>query len=626
MRKIIDNGRLVKRLFWVGASGFFARSYAFFSGNVIKLELLHAYPSCGRLSDNPALVLDQIGHISALFSMLIVGNLADLWGRKKLYGFELLLLIIATLGIVQASEGFRSRRDDGTVSGTMDIYSWLAFWRFCLGLAIGAEQPLVAIITAEWVRTKSRGRMLAAIFALHPIARLLAYGIALAALRGISRANGLSPETIGVGNDGDGELSKSVADQVWRWVTGVAILPALVAIGFRFTIPETPLYYADILLDAVSGARKTAQVYITSRAGASSTTGDARELSRTSLPDDLADHDIGAEDGSSNGTFRLRDWYAGAWRCLRTTEAGRNLALISALWVLTDAAWYCLSLESLASPSTLWFSQSAASCSPTSIETGSELNRREDANLGLSLYNELEQSAKRFMLVVSIGSLLGSAILLLVINRFHRRVLLMATCGALAVLFAITGAVILGSRQALDGDDGDGVVIDVLSGMMHFLFTMGPRTLILVMATELFPTVYRGTFYGIASAAGRAAAIAIRPVIARTTGLEHAYGIRLLLVTVLMIASVVISYHLPLVQRVPEGTSSDDEGEPGSSDGEGSGMETGPGTNGSSGEGLAEKGRAARRKARSWVAFLFPKLETMTLEDIAPNPHERHYR
>ncbi|KAK3339717.1 major facilitator superfamily domain-containing protein [Lasiosphaeria hispida] len=599
IRRIIDNGRLVKRLFWVGASGFFARSYAFFSGNIIKLELLYIYPPCGRLDGNPGMALDEIGHVAAVVSMLVVGNLADLWGRKRLYGYELLLLIVATLGVVQASEGFR---------GTMDIYAWLAFWRFCLGLAIGAEQPLVAIITAEWVRTKSRGRMMAAIFAVQPLARLVAYGVALAALQRISSANGLSPDTIGRDDGPDGELAKRVADRVWRLATGLGIIPALVAIGFRFTIPETPLYYADILLDAVKGANKSARLYMTASATDSHDSHDNHNHDPPSSDRDTLDPSHPAHTAEDDGdvasvasvaseTFRRRKWYAGAVHCLRSTEAGRNLALLSALWMASDMAWYCLSMESLASASTLWPDRSKT-CS-------GDMEFASESTANPSLYRELEHSATRFMLVVSIGSLLGSAALIAVINRFHRRVLLMATCGALAVLFAVTGSVLLGT-----GEEGvaANTAVDVLFGVMHFLFTLGPRTLILILAAELFPTVYRGTFYSIAGAAGRIGAIAIRPVIGRTTGMDNAMGIRLVLVVLLMVACVAISYFLPEVQR----ESRHDDTETGSED-EGSG----------SGH-VAEKGiRAARRRARGWVASLFPKLETMTLEEIAPNLHER---
>lgn len=538
------------------------------------------------------MVLDQIGHVAALVSMIVVGHLADLYGRKRLYGYELVLLVVATLGIVQASEGYRAQVLDGDgnvqVKVTMDIYAWLGFWRFCLGLAIGAEQPLVAIITAEWVRTKSRGRMLAAVFAVQPIARLFAYGVALVALQKVSSANGLSHNSIG----DDGELGKRVADEVWRWVTGIGIIPALVAIGFRFTIPETPLYYAHILLDAVKGARETVWLYGTGTVDSHATPSLTQNTpdSPQTAPVDEGRHDSDDEESR----FRRWGWYTGAVRCLRTTSAGRNLVLMSSLWMLSDISWYLLAMDSLAPASTL---------RPGGAETSSQVE----------LYRELEGSAKHFMLVVSIGSLLGSALLLTIVNRVHRRVLLMTTCGGLVVLLAIAGAVVLGRDQdVVVSGTAANTAIDVLSGMMHFMFTLGPRALLPILAVELFPTVYRGTFYALACAAGRLGAIIVRPVIGGTSAKDDAMGIHLLVAMGLMMVCVVISYFVPEVQRVS--AVADDDTESGS-DVEGSGGIGGGG-------GVAEKGRRVRAATRGLLASLLPKLDTMTLEEIAPNPHE----
>lgn len=118
--------------------------------HVIKPELYYVYPPCGRLSSNAGLVVDELTLIGAALGMLLAGHLADLWGRKKLYGFELAILIIATLGVTQASEGFRIRHADGTTEDTVDIYSWLSWWRFVMGCAIGAEASPRQLIPAKW--------------------------------------------------------------------------------------------------------------------------------------------------------------------------------------------------------------------------------------------------------------------------------------------------------------------------------------------------------------------------------------------------------------------------------------------------------------------------------------------
>jgi PHS family inorganic phosphate transporter-like MFS transporter len=57
-----------------------------------------------------------------------------------LYGFELIVVIFGTLGVAQSSAGYNN---------SMSILSWMMFWRFFVGLGIGAEYPLSAVITAE---------------------------------------------------------------------------------------------------------------------------------------------------------------------------------------------------------------------------------------------------------------------------------------------------------------------------------------------------------------------------------------------------------------------------------------------------------------------------------------------
>lgn len=77
-----------------------------------------------------------------LFGMVIFGFLADKNGRKKMYGVELVLLITSTLGVVMSSQG---------ENGSMNIYAWLIWWRICVGIGVGADYPLSAVITSEYV-------------------------------------------------------------------------------------------------------------------------------------------------------------------------------------------------------------------------------------------------------------------------------------------------------------------------------------------------------------------------------------------------------------------------------------------------------------------------------------------
>ena len=77
-----------------------------------------------------------------LLGMVLFGFLADKYGRKKMYGAELVLLITATLGVVMSSRG---------ENGSMNVFAWLVWWRICVGIGAGADYPLSAVITSEYV-------------------------------------------------------------------------------------------------------------------------------------------------------------------------------------------------------------------------------------------------------------------------------------------------------------------------------------------------------------------------------------------------------------------------------------------------------------------------------------------
>jgi len=424
--------------------------------------------------------------------------------------------------------------------------------------------------------------MLAAVYSMQAVARLLAFGVCLAALHIISSRNNLSPDV----NDEKYSLMKKVVDQVWRWVTGIAIIPAAFAIVLRLTIPETPRYYADIRRDIGKAMKRVLKVY-----GEQPPEDRADDVSVDDSDDEISQHD---NDGADDDDH----WYKGAWKYLRTTPAGKNLVLIAGLWAIMDFGWYGLSMDSPSALSTLWHDPSVASAKPTTVDLRRSAesncpefnNWRTDRNPNTTIYRVLENNSIRSMLVVSIGSLLGNIGLILIINRFRRKRILMTTFILLGLLFAITGGSLIGTYRAQHNHR----VSTVFFGIMHFVFTIGPKTLILILAVEMFPTIYRGTFYGIAASVGKIGAIIIRAITGRTGNGEMALGIRLIAVIPLMFLGAWMSSQLPDVQHVQKGVDAENADEE-SDNPEPGGFFSG---------GLR----------------FFKKLQNMTLEEIAPSP------
>ena len=126
---------------FVAGIGFFLDGYTLFASNIALPMLAYVYwpeeTSSIRLT-----YINLTTLAGTMFGQVLFGVLADKMGRKKMYGVELLLLICSTLGVVMSSSG---------VDNSMNVFGWIIFWRLAVGIGVGADYPLSAVITAEWV-------------------------------------------------------------------------------------------------------------------------------------------------------------------------------------------------------------------------------------------------------------------------------------------------------------------------------------------------------------------------------------------------------------------------------------------------------------------------------------------
>jgi len=223
----------------VAASGFFTDSYNLFASNVILPAIAYVYWQGPAHSTATAFNLATLA--SSAVGQLLFGYLADRFGRRSLYGIELIIVIISTAGLLQCSNGYS---DIGRNQHTWSINGWLLFWRTVMGLGIGAgkldglvkecglitssEYPLSACLAAEWSSTESRGRMISAVFLMQPLGQLCAYGAGLTALQVFGSS---SPVDI---------------DKLWRYVVAMGAIPTLLALGFRLFMPESGRYTFEV--------------------------------------------------------------------------------------------------------------------------------------------------------------------------------------------------------------------------------------------------------------------------------------------------------------------------------------------------------------------------------------------
>jgi PHS family inorganic phosphate transporter-like MFS transporter len=86
----------------------------------------------GNMTQAQAVLIELSLLTGTFFGQLFFGILADRYGRRKMYGVELLILTTATLLIVVASKG---------ALASTNALGWIAAWRFVMGIGIGRSDP-----------------------------------------------------------------------------------------------------------------------------------------------------------------------------------------------------------------------------------------------------------------------------------------------------------------------------------------------------------------------------------------------------------------------------------------------------------------------------------------------------
>ncbi|KAJ7227079.1 inorganic phosphate transporter [Mycena pura] len=212
----------------VAGVGFFTDAYDIFAINFASTMLGYVYghPTAttpGALSSNQDLGVKVATPVGTLVGQLLFGWLADVVGRKKMYGVELMIIIVGTFA--QALSG------GGHAVGIIGV---LVVWRFLA--RIGGDYPLSATISSEFAATRIRGRMMTAVFAAQGwgnfTAVLVSFIVVVAFKDKIITDPGLT------------QLNH--VDYMWRILIGIGCIPGVIALYFRLTIPETPRFTMDI--------------------------------------------------------------------------------------------------------------------------------------------------------------------------------------------------------------------------------------------------------------------------------------------------------------------------------------------------------------------------------------------
>ncbi|ORY12184.1 inorganic phosphate transporter 1-6 /Pi cotransporter [Clohesyomyces aquaticus] len=236
----------------VAGTGFFTDSYDIFCVSLltIMLGIVYKHDNKGALTTPQDTAIKVATSAGTVLGQVGFGALADIVGRKKMYGLELILIIVATLAQALTGPG----------PGT-SIVGLIIFWRVLMGIGIGGDYPLSSIITSEFATTKWRGAMMGAVFAMQGFGQL---GGALIMLILVAGFKG-SLQTA-KGYDTCTGVCALAVDKMWRALIGMGVVPATIALYYRLTIPETPRYTFDVARD-VEKANADVNKYISGAHG-----------------------------------------------------------------------------------------------------------------------------------------------------------------------------------------------------------------------------------------------------------------------------------------------------------------------------------------------------------------------
>jgi MFS transporter, PHS family, inorganic phosphate transporter len=319
------------------------------------------------------------------------------------------------------------------------------------------------IKSPEWASKRSRPRMLASVFIMQPIGQLCAYLIGLIALGILNRQHHLSTMT-------DPDELRYYIDKHWRWVTGLGAIPAVIALIFRLTIPESGRWTLDVREDANRALLETREHYGTPN---NATRTDLSAEDDEDLEEDVDDCDD-ASVGNTTENLSTKETYWGQLRNYFIINGNwRYLAGTSLCWFLLDFAYYGIQINNPRLLAKLFAKRVALPPNPYP----SWLSDPSFPNTPNTISRVISENSTRAMIATSIGSILGSLILIWIIPYISRRKFLIWSFLGLGVLMAVQGGSYLATFQ-----HPSYIVTLILFILSQLLFNLGPNTLTFIVS------------------------------------------------------------------------------------------------------------------------------------------------
>ena len=191
-----------RRTVLVSGVGFFTDAYDLFVISTVATLVATQW----RLSTLQTSWVTGSAILGACFGAFIFGRLADVFGRKKVYTIVAGIMIVGALA-----------------SAVAPGFIWLVIARFVLGLGIGGDYPVSAVLMSEYSNRKDRGRLVGMVFSMQALGLIVGPLVGLVLL-----SSGINHEL------------------TWRIMLGLGAIPAAGVIYLRAKMPESPRFKSQV--------------------------------------------------------------------------------------------------------------------------------------------------------------------------------------------------------------------------------------------------------------------------------------------------------------------------------------------------------------------------------------------
>jgi MFS family permease len=202
--------RFHRRAVLTAGMGFFTDAYDLFIVGAASTLIAAQW----HLSTAQTGLINSISLLAAFLGAFVFGRVADLAGRKRTYGLLAILMVTGALASAFAPN-----------------LAWLLVFRFILGIGVGGDYPVSAVLMTEYANRSNRGRLVGMVFSMQALGTIAGYAAGLALLAG-GVDHGL----------------------VWRLLLGFGAIPAACVIYLRHKMPESPRYTEAVRGDAAAAA------------------------------------------------------------------------------------------------------------------------------------------------------------------------------------------------------------------------------------------------------------------------------------------------------------------------------------------------------------------------------------